>query len=736
MSSTDPTAPASPPSRRAVGWRIASLLVGIAVVGLVVALLATQSNVPPVEPQSAGDPVPLGLTSIPEDSAAETAQRAIGYVGMDACVNCHADRCAEFRGTRHAQACVVPDPDNMPAAFTAGGVYQSPQAPVRFEMGRKDREFFVSAIRDTPQGEQRTQSPIAFVYGSGAGTDEVFFTWHGDRLYELPIVWLHPLNSWGADPFDPQGSGDFSREWTIRCVECHNTWLEYVPGSLNEYKRDHLLLGVTCEKCHGPGRLHVEHHAANPDDKLAHAITVPRDLPRERQMDLCALCHSNSLYHRRPPFSYKPGDRLDDYYRTLSGTQHPEEDHVANQTAYLKQSRCYAESESLTCTTCHNPHRPRSPEHMGSGESACMRCHQPADCREQPRLPTAVQNNCVGCHMPVGNKIQVYFQTESDAYVAPVKRWEHRIAVHPRARDTVLLAWLRTQTDADSAQQAAELTGKLADDWTKTAESCHGDYRTLAEIDAWRHVVDLRPTDATRERLAAAIDAQARIDRDFAAATRLSAQKQYPEAIRLLQGILELNPRLAKAHARLGVIYAGIGERKRAVDHLERVAEYDPDSPGGYAMLGWLDYLDGRAESAIQYFQKAYDVEPSNAKIHYQMALAQMKLEHWDQAVEWLHSLLRLDPRHAGGCQAMAHVLRQLHRAEEALPYAQRAAQLTQSQNSDILLTLAEVYHDLKREADAAHTADLALTAASRSSQSLSPTVRGRLEELRAESSK
>jgi tetratricopeptide (TPR) repeat protein len=296
----------------------------------------------------------------------------------------------------------------------------------------------------------------------------------------------------------------------------------------------------------------------------------------------------------------------------------------------------------------------------------------------------------------------------------------------------VLLEWLRAQTDPESMKQAADLTTKLADDWTKTAESCHGDYRYLAEIDAWRHVVELRPTEKARERLAAAIDAQARIDRDFGAVTRLAAQKQYPEAIKLLQGILELNPRLAKAHAKLGVIYAGIGERKRAVEHLERVAECDPDSPGGYAMLGWLDYLDGRAESAIQYFQKAYDVEPSSATIHYHMALAQIRLAHWDQALEWLHGLLRLDPRQAGGCQAMAHVLRQLQRADEALPYAQRAAQLTQSQNSDILLTLAEVYHDLHRDAEAARTAELALAAASRSQQSLSPVSRGRLEELRA----
>src|SRR2546423_14586279 len=109
----------------------------------------------------------------------------------------------------------------------------------------------------------------------------------------------------------------------------------------------------------------------------------------------------------------------------------PEQDHVANQDRYLRESKCYQKSE-MTCVTCHNPHRPVNLE---ATRRACAKCHQPADCKEQPRLPVAVRGQCSACHMPGSAKVQVSFDTEDDLYVPPVRRYENRIAVYPAARD-------------------------------------------------------------------------------------------------------------------------------------------------------------------------------------------------------------------------------------------------------------------------------------------------------------
>jgi hypothetical protein len=58
--------------------------------------------------------------------------------------------------------------------------------------------------------------------------------------------------------------------------------------------------------------------------------------------------------------------------------------------------------------------------------------------------------------------MNVHFHTADDQHVPPIRRFEHRIAVHPTVRQEVLLAWYRTQSDARSRQEAACLIRVLA----------------------------------------------------------------------------------------------------------------------------------------------------------------------------------------------------------------------------------------------------------------------------------
>src|SRR5438105_1224367 len=319
----------------------------------------------------------------PDANLDEPAARDPGYVGPLACAPCHATRVAEFQGTKHFLACCVPQAGAMPSGFAAGqGTYTTRDPGLRFEMTQLEGDFIETAIHATQSGEQRTPARIAFAYGAGGRADEIYFTWHDDRLNELPIAWLHPLNRWGEQPFDPYLTGDLARTTTPRCLECHNTWFEHVAGTDNQYKRDNFILGVTCERCHGPGHDHVAFHQAHPDADSAHAIIHPGGLGRDRQTDLCGQCHSNAPKRRGPAFSYRPGEPLEAYFRT-NINKRPEDDHVANQVHYLRQSKCFQKSATLTCVTCHDPHKPGGPAPAAALQSSCQKCHQPAHCGEQ-----------------------------------------------------------------------------------------------------------------------------------------------------------------------------------------------------------------------------------------------------------------------------------------------------------------------------------------------------------------
>lgn len=142
-------------------------------------------------------------------------------------------------------------------------------------MTEANGKYLQTAIRNSPRGEQRVDATVDLVFGSQAKTDEVYFTWRGNEISELPMSWLHPSREWATAGFDREGSDDFARQTTPRCMECHNTWMDHAPGTVNQYQRETAILGVTCEVCHGPGKAHVTFHETHSAATSAEAISHP-----------------------------------------------------------------------------------------------------------------------------------------------------------------------------------------------------------------------------------------------------------------------------------------------------------------------------------------------------------------------------------------------------------------------------------------------------------------------------
>ncbi len=578
-----------------------------------------------------------------------------GFLGPEACTECHADRVAEFQSTRHFLANQTPVSGQMPDGFSEGkGTYQVPELSLNFKMTESTRRFLATAIQQTSTENKSSSSEIAFCYGSAGGNDEIYFAWKEDRLYELPVAWLDPTKEWGSSLFDRHGSGDFSREMTIRCVECHNTWFEHFAGTRNRYGHENFILGVTCEVCHGPGKDHVTFHRSNPQSLEAHAVARPAQMTREQRMDLCAQCHSNALKHRAPAFSYRPGQPLDESYVTLK-PKHPEDDHVANQTTYLRQSRCFQESDSLTCVTCHNPHQPRSATNAGS--SSCKKCHADEDCTDRKQLPTEVQHNCVGCHMPEGRKIQVFFRTATDKYVAPVKRYEHRIAVYPNAKNEVLLEWHRSQAEPQNREEVVRLSKLLSESWRKESESLHRQSRYLAAINACRESLRFVPDPNMKAKLEQLIKIQTGIDTDLQDGLWHERNRRHEQAIEAFQRVLAAKPDHVMALGKLGTNYAVVGKKQLAVEALKAAAASDPDDPYAPGMLGWLAYLDDRFEVALEHFREADAVEPYSSKIHYQIGLALEKLGRRNEAIGEFTKAVEIDPNEINVIRAKQRLL-------------------------------------------------------------------------------
>jgi hypothetical protein len=163
------------------------------------------------------------------------------------------------------------------------------------------------------------------------------------------------------------------------CFQCHATGVESTGHGpdLNAIQP-----GVQCERCHGPGRRHIEiANAGGPVAEVRRAVLNPGRFPAKAQVEICGQCH------RLPA----PGSTVPE----------PEvEDPVAVRFAPigLMASRCFLESKRLGCTTCHDPHEDARARTDGWYTERCAACHAAAPKRGSA-CRRAAGETCLPCHM-------------------------------------------------------------------------------------------------------------------------------------------------------------------------------------------------------------------------------------------------------------------------------------------------------------------------------------------------
>ncbi len=302
---------------------------------------------------------------------------------------------------------------------------------LRFRMERKGEAFTETAISGDG-GDAVTQTEtIGVVTGSGT-RGQTYLYWRGDRLFELPVSYWTEGRRWVNSPGYQNGTADFARPVTAGCMECHSTYLQAASGDAagNSFRKQTLEVGISCERCHGAGAAHVaRYRSGGPAD--ADAIVNPAKLSRERQVELCAYCHSGiQRKSLQPAFSYAPGQPLAEYFKPIEApvAEHP--DVHGNQVGLLERSRCFRESATMTCSTCHDTH---APEKVAASYSAkCLSCHAWQACKVAKSIGARARGNCIDCHMPVERTNVIVSETAGEELHAAMRN--HWIKIYPEAR--------------------------------------------------------------------------------------------------------------------------------------------------------------------------------------------------------------------------------------------------------------------------------------------------------------
>jgi hypothetical protein len=355
----------------------------------------------------------------------------------ETCAPCHQKEALTFAQTEHHRTSSFPSQESIRGSFAGGSneLKIADPAPVigdpglTYKMTRSDSSFLVSAITGfTGQTQTRTEA-VGLVIGSGV-RGQSYLYWKGDSLFELPVSYWSDGNRWINSPGFRNGPPNFDRPASPRCLECHMTFMQTIsndPAS-NRYEKSKSIPGISCETCHGPGAAHIAaHHAHTPSTN--ESIVNPAKLSRDRQVDLCSLCHSGVRQPSGAGFAYVPGNPLDTYLGPSPHTSPGPPDVHGNQVGLLRLSRCYLASTSMTCSTCHQVHRPEEP--ASSYSSRCMSCHKSDSCGMFKKLGRKIESNCIDCHMPM--QLTQAIISETDDTVIRTTMRTHRIAVYSPA---------------------------------------------------------------------------------------------------------------------------------------------------------------------------------------------------------------------------------------------------------------------------------------------------------------
>ena len=243
-------------------------------------------------------------------------------------------------------------------------------------------------------GTQTLSSPLLWAFGTPRVGQSYLFKKEDGHFYEARVTYFETLKNLGFTPTRdlqspkdveeamdrPVGSAEVSR-----CFGCHTT----ASTIGDKFDEENLILGVTCEACHGPGAKHVaamrDFMKGNLDAAKRGDIFNSAHLDPTDSVEFCGACH---------------GTWWDVKNSGAKGVA------TARSAPYrLVTSKCWGKGDArLTCIACHDPHEQLQTDSTGY-DHACLKCHASSPGQKStashPGAACAVATkDCISCHMP------------------------------------------------------------------------------------------------------------------------------------------------------------------------------------------------------------------------------------------------------------------------------------------------------------------------------------------------
>ena len=573
---------------------------------------------------------PVSVSAPPEAPSPHfrNVEAPTAYAGDTACAHCHAAEATAYQQHAMSQSFHRWTPATRLETHLDRPIYNAPTG-YSYTIVDAGAQLYQIEFLTGPDGKRvhELRRRVDYVMGSGR-VARTYFTEENGRLFQLPLTWYR-THGWDFSPGYEVNNARFDRQMLDRCVGCHASYPRTYPFMDAKYAE--VRPGIGCERCHGPGALHVRERTAKapPDSGFDKTIVNPARLPLERRMDTCEQCHVHTsvavLREGKTAFSYLPSQPLRDQWAYFKSGNID----IVSHAERLRRSACFIASvntaQPLECATCHTMHQP-TPDSLARNKP-CQNCHALALLQQRLARSAALTDHtpradCVSCHMPKvperpvhGAFTEHWIRVAGRASTAPATRLPSHGHIEPyftrdnRGADADVYGGMGEVVYATLANNgrvlgdaAAALDRALGDDTTRTDASflLGAAYQQLGRSDDAIRVLEpgVRAGSHRPEALRALAQSYER-----AGHASSDIESLYVRA-------LALQPALAWIRAEYADFLHEEGRRDEAKNAYRTALSEQPSLAVAWFNLATVLKEEGRAAESVHAFQQAIRLDP------------------------------------------------------------------------------------------------------------------------------
>ena len=634
------------------------------------------------------------------------------FVGMNTCKLCHQSIYNSFIKTGMGKSLDVASKQKSSADFSNATIYDKFSNMHYNAFWQNDSLYFKEYRLEKKDTVHSRVEKVNFIIGSGQHTNSHLQIVNG-YINQMPMTFYTQKKHWDLPPgFENGFNTHFTRKIGLECMSCHNGYPNFVLGSENKYNS--IPTGIDCERCHGPGSIHVAERQSgkivDTSKYIDYSIVNPAKLSIDRQFDLCQRCHLQGnavLKEGKSFYDFKPGQKLSDFISVfLPKYKNADEDFImASHADRLKQSACFIKSyekvqnknslkpykEALTCVTCHNPHLSVKETNKNVFNDACNNCHTANSksdllCSEKnvvlarnakPGHAPVKFLNCVGCHMPSSGSTDIPHVSVHDHYIRkPISKKEkdkiktfvglYSINEKDPSSLTRAQAYINQYEKFDQNVSFLDSAASLLKD--KKAEDLFTNVRALIQLNFikqnFQKIISYVNQIGEQRCLNSLFVKKSFDNLDAWTCYRIAESHYYTNdltgSIQWFKQAVNLAPFNLEFRNKLGSTLAALNNFKDAKEQFNFVIKENPKHVSALTNLGYVKLSEGVQSEAIKLYEIALKIDPDYEPLLLNLAGYYAFTKNKKEAKRYLENILKKNPKNQKAKMALEQVERLL----------------------------------------------------------------------------